>query len=97
MFSDQKAKEFVFEDSFEKLCMMITDEMEIIDKDAYSRPVENADDLIKWKKPKDELLEGLGGEATLIQRIARIERFVNSLNLNKYMRVKNAIEKLKKK
>ena len=25
MFSDQKAKEFVFEDSFEKLCMMITD------------------------------------------------------------------------
>lgn len=97
MFSDQKAKAFVYEDSFDKLTMMINDEMQIIDQEAYSRPIENADDIVKWKKPKDELMEGLGGEASLLQRIARIERFVNSLNLNKYMRVKNAIEKLQRK
>jgi hypothetical protein len=40
--------------------------MIVIDKEAYSRPVENADDLIKWKSPKDDILEGLGGEATLM-------------------------------
>jgi len=59
--------------------------MIVINKEAYSRPVENAEDLIKWKTPKDGLLEGLGGEATLLQRIARIERFVNSLSSNKYL------------
>ncbi len=45
----------------------------MINKEAYSRPVENAEDLIKWKSPKDGLLENLGGEASLMQRIARIE------------------------
>ena len=47
--------------------MMIQDEMIVINKEAYSRPVENAEDLIKWKTPKDDILEGLGGEATLMQ------------------------------
>ena len=77
--------------------MMIQDEMIVINKEAYSRPVENAEDLIKWKTPKDDILEGLGGEATLMQWVAWIERFVNSLGNNKYMRLRNALEKLNRR
>jgi hypothetical protein len=46
MYSDQKAKKFVYEDSFEKLSMMIQDEMIVCNQEAYSRPIEKAEDLV---------------------------------------------------
>lgn len=75
MFGDRR-EAIALETNFDGLCQSVMSELQPSEKGAYSRPTENADDLIKWKQPKDALLEKLGGEADLLERVARIDRLV---------------------
>lgn len=96
MYKDYRAEQIANEDNFKRLSLIIEEDLEIIDHEAYSYKPMKIYDLIKWKRETDEYLDALGGENTLLQRVARIEKYIGNLNLSSFARVRNLVKKLRK-
>ena len=96
MYKDYRAEQIANEDNFKRLSLIIEEDLEIIDHEAYSYKPMKIYDLIKWKRETDEYLDALGGSDTLLQRVARIEKYIGNLNLSSFARVRNLVNKIKK-
>ena len=97
MYKDARAEQIAYEDNFEKLASIIEEDLELIDHEAYSYKPMKIYDLIKWKRETDDFLDALGGDATLLERVRRIEKYVGNLDTSSYNRIKKLIEKIKKR
>jgi hypothetical protein len=97
MYKDSRARQIAYEDNFERLASMIEEEFELVDHEAYTYGPMKIYDLVKWKREADEYLDVLGGDVDLLERVRRIEKYVGTLNTSSYGRIKNLLEKIRKK
>jgi len=96
MYKDSRAQQIAYEDNLEKLESIIQEDLELIDHEAYSYKPMKIYDLIKGRREADNFLDALGGDITLLERVRRIEKYVENLDVGSYNRIKKLIEKINK-